>query len=71
MRAAVGLLCGLTGMIAGFFELLQGNVATNGLIISTIGPSYSMWTTYGISDFMETESAITIIARASQLIEGV
>lgn len=53
MRAAFGVLCRLTGMIAGFFELLKGNVATNGLIISTMEPSYSLWTTYGISDLME------------------
>jgi len=59
--AAFGILCGLTGMIAGYFEILQGHVTPNSLIISTIGPSYSMWNTYSIFDLMETYSAITII----------
>lgn len=59
--AAFGILCGLTEMIAGYFEVLQGNVTPNGLIISTIGPSYSMWTAYSIFDLMETYCAITII----------
>lgn len=58
---AFGMLCGLTGIIAGYFEILQGNVAPDGLIISVIGPEYSMWTTYSIYDLMETYSAITII----------
>ena len=49
-----GVLCGLTGIIAGFFETLQGSVATNGLVISTIGPNYSM-----ADDF--TYFAITVI----------
>ena len=59
--AALGILCGLTGMIAGYFEILQGHVAPDGLIISTIGPSYDMWTTYNIFDLMETYSAMTVI----------
>lgn len=40
--AAFGILCGLTGIIAGFFEIQQGNVPTNGVVISTIGSNYSM-----------------------------
>ena len=40
--SAFGVLCGLTGIVAGYFETLQGNVATSGFIISTIGPTYSM-----------------------------
>lgn len=59
--AAFAMLCGITGITAGYFEILQGNVATNGLIISTIGQEYIMWTTYSIYDLMETYSAITII----------
>jgi hypothetical protein len=59
--AAFAMLCGLTGITAGCFEILQGNVATNSLIISTIGPEYSIWTTYSIYDLMETYSALTII----------
>ncbi len=52
--AAFGILCGLTGIIAGFFEILQGNNAPSGFVISTIGPNYSM-----ADDF--TYFAITII----------
>jgi len=52
--AAFGLLCGLTGIIAGIFEILQGNTPTNGFEISTIGAAYLM-----ADDF--TYHAITII----------
>ena len=52
--AAFGILCGLTGIIAGCFEALQGNITPSGLIITTIGPSYAM-----ADDF--TYFAITII----------
>jgi hypothetical protein len=52
--AAFGILCGLTGIIAGIFEVLQGNVATTGFEVSYIGPSYSM-----ADDF--TYFAITIV----------
>jgi len=59
--SAFGVFCGLTGIIAGYFETLQGNVAPSGFIISIIGPTYSMWDTYGIWDLWDTYSAITII----------
>ena len=52
--AAFGILCGLTGIIAGIFETLQGSVAINGIEVSYIGPSYSM-----ADDF--TYFAITIV----------
>lgn len=52
--AAFGILCGLTGIIAGCFEIRQGNIAPSGLVISTIGPNYSM-----ADDF--TYFAVTII----------
>ena len=52
--AAFGILCGLTGIIAGIFEILQGNIAPNSFVISTIGPNYVM-----AGDF--TYAAITII----------
>jgi hypothetical protein len=52
--AAFGILCGLTGIIAGVFEILQGNVPTNGFEISTIGSDYLM-----VDDF--TYHAITLI----------
>ena len=52
--AAFGVLCGLSGIIAGCFEVRQGNTAPSGFIISTIGPNYSM-----AEDF--TYFAVTII----------
>jgi hypothetical protein len=58
---AFAMLCGFTGIIAGYFEIIQGNAAPDGLIISTIGPEHSMWTTYSIYDLMEPYSALTII----------
>ena len=36
---AFALLCGLSGITAGLFELQQGNVKPDNLIISTIGLS--------------------------------
>ncbi len=51
---AFAILCGLTGIIAGIFEVLQGNIVPDGFTISTIGPKYSM-----ADDF--TYFAITII----------
>jgi len=61
VASAFGVLCGLTGIIAGYFETLQGNVAPSSLIISTIGPTYRMWDTYSLGDLWDTYSAITII----------
>lgn len=52
--AAFGILCGLTGIIAGYFEIQQGNVTPEGFVISTIGPNYIM-----ADDF--TYFAVTII----------
>ena len=52
--AAFGILCGLTGMVAGIFEILQGNIAPSSFEISTIGSTYSM-----ADDF--TYHAITLI----------
>jgi hypothetical protein len=40
--AAFGILCGLTGVIAGCFEISQGDVETGGFVISTIGPEYGL-----------------------------
>ncbi len=47
-------LCGLTGIMSGYFEICQGNVPTGGFQISTIGPAYSMWQ-------HSTYNAVTII----------
>jgi hypothetical protein len=58
---AFAILCGLSGITAGVFELQQGNVVPDSFIISTIGPEYSMWRTYDFSELQETYSALTII----------
>lgn len=59
--SAFAVLCGLSGLIAGVFEILQGNVATEGFVISTIGPSSNAWQTYTLSEIMATYSAVSII----------
>jgi hypothetical protein len=51
---AFGLLCGITGILAGIFEVLQGNTMADGFAISTIGSSYGM-----ADDF--TYHAVTIV----------
>ena len=43
VASSFGALAGLTGLIAGLFEIRQGNVAPEGLWISYIGPDYAMW----------------------------
>jgi hypothetical protein len=43
VASSFGVLAGLTGLIAGFFEVRQGNVVPDGYWISYIGPEYSMW----------------------------
>jgi len=40
---AFGLLCSLTGIIAGVYLILQGNTPTETWKISYIGPSFFMW----------------------------
>lgn len=52
--ATVGVMLGIAGMNHGLFETLQGNNATDGLIIQAIGDAQRMWT-YG------TEEAFTLI----------
>jgi hypothetical protein len=49
-----GVLIGISGMNHGFFETLQGNTPTTGLIIQAIGEAQRMWL-YG------TEEAFTIV----------
>ena len=41
--ATMGAVFGLSGMSHGFFETLQGNVATPGLFVSAIGEAQRMW----------------------------
>jgi len=43
VASSFGVLAGLTGLIAGFFEVRQGNVVPDGRWISYIGPEYRMW----------------------------
>lgn len=54
LAQALGILVGLAGIEHGIFEVLQGNVATSGLMIQAIGPSQRFWE-HG------TETALTII----------
>ncbi len=39
----VGVLLGLSGMNHGFFEFLQGNTPTGGLVLQAIGPAQRFW----------------------------
>jgi hypothetical protein len=39
--SAFGVLCGLTGVLAGLFEVRQGDVAPSGFVISTVGSNYA------------------------------
>lgn len=50
----LGVIFGFSGMNHGFFEFLQGNTPTNGLIIQAIGPNQRFWVE-------GTEEALTII----------
>jgi len=52
--ATFGVLLGLGGMDHGFFEALQGNTATSGLFVQSIGAANRMWL-YG------TEDAFTLV----------
>ncbi len=52
--AVIGVLLGIAGMEHGFFEVLQGNTPTDGLIIQAIGDAHQMW-------FYGTEEAFTVI----------
>lgn len=52
--STIGVILAIAGMEHGFFEILQGNTPTEGLIIQAIGDEQQMWL-YG------TEEAFTII----------
>lgn len=41
--STLGVLFGISGMIQGFFEALQGNTPTGGMLISAIGEAHRMW----------------------------
>ncbi|NOK58911.1 MAG: hypothetical protein GFH27_549301n61 [Chloroflexi bacterium AL-W] len=54
--ATIGVIFGVSGLTHGFFETLQGNTPTGGLLINAIsaGNSWTRWTEGG-------EGAFTII----------
>jgi hypothetical protein len=54
VASTFGIIVGLAGIDHGFFEILQGNTATNGLMIYAIGPAQRFWE-YGF------ETALTIV----------
>ena len=62
IATTVGVLFGIAGMNHGFFEVLQGNKAADGLIIQAIGEAQRFWV-------LGTEDALTIIP--NYLISGV
>jgi hypothetical protein len=53
IASALGVMVGISGLDHGTFEVLQGNVATPGLVVQAIGPDQRMWV-YG------TEEAMTL-----------
>jgi len=57
-----GILVGVAGIEHGFFEVLQGNLRPDGLLIATIGPGQRFWE-HG------TETALTIVP--SFLLSGI
>jgi hypothetical protein len=52
--STIGVLLGIAGLDHGFFEILQGNTPTDGLIVQAIGDAHQMW-------FYGTEEAFTLI----------
>ena len=54
VASTLGVLVGLAGVDHGIFEILQGNVAPNDIMIAAIGPAQRFWQ-YG------EETALTII----------
>ena len=43
VASALGVCAGVSGLDHGFFETLQGNTTTPGLIVQAIGPAQRMW----------------------------
>jgi hypothetical protein len=54
IAATIGVLLGIAGFEHGFFEVLQGNTPTDGLIIQAIGEAQQMW-------YYGTEEAFTLV----------
>ena len=69
--SVLGIILGISGMCHGFFEALQGNTPTDGLIIHAIGEANRMWV-YGnepaftlIPNFLITGIAAIIVSIAA------
>lgn len=62
VAATMGVLVGLAGVEHGFFEILQGNLRPNGILIQAIGPAQRYWE-HGI------ETALTVLP--SYLMSGI
>jgi hypothetical protein len=62
VAATMGVLVGLAGVEHGFFEILQGNLRPNGILIQAIGPAQRYWE-HG------TETALTVLP--SYLMSGI
>jgi hypothetical protein len=54
VASALGVFAGISGLDHGYFELLQGDKTTEGLIVQAIGPDHRFWV-HG------TEEALTIV----------
>ncbi|UCE29570.1 MAG: hypothetical protein JSV85_02295, partial [Candidatus Bathyarchaeota archaeon] len=54
VASTFGVLVGLAGIEHGFFEMLQGNVTPNDIMIDAIGPEQKFWE-------YASEPALTII----------
>lgn len=54
IATTIGVIFGFGGMNHGFFEFLQGNKPTDGLVIQAIGPGQRFWV-------LGTEEAFTIL----------
>jgi len=69
VTSTVGVLVGLAGIEHGIFELLQGDVPTNGFIINAIGDSYKFWE--GASERALTVLPSFLIAGISAIVVSV
>ena len=62
VASTFGILVGLAGIEHGIFEILQGNVKPDGLLVDAIGPAQRFWE-YG------SETALTVIP--NMLLSGI
>ena len=69
ITSTFGILVGLAGIEHGIFEILQGDVATNGFMINAIGDSYRFWE--GTSERALTILPTFLLAGISAVILGV